>query len=51
MIADHLTGIVKSGAALWKIADNLRADAELASNDYFMLVMRFLILLHLTNRY
>jgi type I restriction enzyme M protein len=36
MIASHLTGIEKFEADLWKIADDLRANSGLASNEYFM---------------
>ena len=36
MIADHFQGIGKFEADLWKIADNLRANSNLASNEYFM---------------
>ena len=35
MSADHLIGIEKFEAHLWKIADNLRANSNLASNEYF----------------
>ena len=35
MIADHLTGIKEFEADLWKVADNLRANSNLASNEYF----------------
>ena len=40
MIADHLTGIEKFEADLWKIADDLRANSGLASNEYFMPINR-----------
>jgi hypothetical protein len=40
MIADHLTGINKFESELWKIADDLRANSGLASNEYFMPIMR-----------
>ena len=39
MIADHLTGIEQFEADLWKIADNLRAYSNLASNEYFMPIL------------
>ena len=39
MTADHLQGIEKFEADLWKIADNLRANSNLASNEYFMPIM------------
>lgn len=51
MIADHLTGIDKFDADLWKIADDLRANSGLASNEYFMPIMGLLFLRHATNRY
>ena len=38
MIADHLTGIEQFEADLWKVADNLRANSNLASNEYFKAV-------------
>ncbi len=51
MIADHLTGIEKFEADLWKIADDLRANSGLASNEYFMPIMGLLFLRQATNRY
>ena len=39
MSADHLNGIEKFEADLWKIADDLRANSGLASNEYFMPVL------------
>ena len=33
MIADRLTGLGQFEADLWKIADNLRANSNLASNE------------------
>jgi type I restriction enzyme M protein len=51
MIADHLKGIEKFEADLWKIADNLRANSNLASNEYFMPIMGLIFLRHATNRY
>ena len=51
MTADHLTGIEKSHADLWKIADDLRANSGLDSNEYFMPIMGILFLRHATNRY
>jgi type I restriction enzyme M protein len=51
MIADHLTGIEKFEADLWKIADNLRANSNLASNEYFMPIMGLIFLRHATNRF
>ena len=51
MIADHLTGIKQFGAELWKVADNLRANSNLASNEYFMPILGLIFLRHATNRY
>ena len=51
MNADHLTGIEKFEADLWKIADNLRANSNLASNEYFMPILGLIFLRHATNRY
>ena len=51
MIADHLTGIERLEADLWKVADNLRANSNLASNEYFMPILGLIFLRHATNRY
>jgi type I restriction enzyme M protein len=51
MIADHLTGIAKFEADLWKIADDLRANSGLASNEYFMPILGLIFLRHATNRF
>ncbi|OPF64409.1 class I SAM-dependent DNA methyltransferase [Hydrogenophaga sp. H7] len=51
MIADHMTGIEEFEAGLWKIADDLRANSGLASNEYFMPIMGLLFLRQATNRY
>src|SRR5258707_10735024 len=51
MIADHLTGLLQFEADLWKIADNLRANSGLASNEYFMPIMGLIFLRHATNRF
>ena len=51
MIADHLTGIEKFEADLWRVADNLRANSNLASNEYFMPILGLIFLRHSTNRY
>ncbi len=51
MTADHLQGIKKFEADLWKIADNLRANSNLASNEYFMPIMGLIFLRHATNRF
>ena len=36
---------------LWKAADTLRANSELASNEYFMPVMGLIFLRHAYSRY
>lgn len=51
MIADHLTDIAQFDADLWKVADDLRANSGLASNEYFMPIMGLLFLRQVTNRY
>ena len=51
MIADHLTDIGPFEAGLWKAADNLRANSNLASNEYFMPILGLIFLRHATNRY
>jgi type I restriction enzyme M protein len=51
LTADHLLGIEKFEADLWKIADNLRANSNLASNEYFMPIMGLIFLRHATNRF
>ncbi|TQE99576.1 MAG: SAM-dependent DNA methyltransferase [Spiribacter salinus] len=51
MIADHLTDIDQFDADLWKVADDLRANSGLASNEYFMPIMGLLFLRQATNRY
>jgi len=51
MTADHLKGIEEFEAGLWKIADNLRANSNLASNEYFMPIMGLLFLRQATNGY
>jgi type I restriction enzyme M protein len=51
MIADHLTDIEKFDADLWNLADQLRANSGLASNEYFMPIMGLLFLRQATNRY
>ena len=51
MIADQLIGIEQFEADLWKVADNLRANPNLASNEYFMPILGLIFLRHATNRY
>jgi type I restriction enzyme M protein len=38
-------------SGLWKMADNLRANSNLASNEYFMPIMGLIFLRHATNRF
>ena len=51
MIVDHMQGIEKFESDLWKIADDLRANSGLASNEYFMPIMGLIFLRHATNRF
>ena len=51
MIADPLTGIERLEADLWRVADNLRANSNLAANEYFMPILGLIFLRHATNRY
>jgi type I restriction enzyme M protein len=51
MIVDHFAGIEKFEADLWKLADDLRANSNLASNEYFMPILGLLFLRHASNRY
>jgi type I restriction enzyme M protein len=51
MSADHLISIEKYESGLWKIADNLRANSNLASNEYFMPIMGLILLRQATNRF
>ena len=51
MVADHLTNIEQFETDLWKVADNLRANSNLASNEYFMPILGLIFLRQATNRY
>lgn len=51
MTTDHFKNLGKFETDLWKIADNLRANSNLASNEYFMPIMGLIFLRHATNRY
>ena len=51
MIADNLKGLDDFEAGLWQIVENLRANSNLASNEYFMPIMGLLFLRQATNRY
>ena len=48
---DHFIGIEQFEARLWTIADDLRANSGLASNEYFMPIMGLLFLRQASNRY
>ena len=50
-IVDHFKDIQKFEADLWKVADNLRANSNFASNQYFMPILGLIFLRHATNRY
>ena len=47
----HFDGIEQFEADLWEVADNLRANSNLASNEYFMPIFGLIFLRHATNRY
>ena len=51
MIADHFKDLGQFEAELWTVADELRANSNLASNEYFMPIMGLLFLRYATNRY
>jgi type I restriction enzyme M protein len=51
MTADHLQAIALFEASLWKMADNLRANSNLASNEYFMPILGLIFLRQATNRF
>ena len=51
MIANQLNDIEKFETDLWKVADNLRANSNLASNEYFLPILGLIFLRHATNRY
>ena len=46
-----MIGLEKFETDLWKIADSLRANSNLASNEYFMPILGLIFLRHATNRY
>ena len=47
----HFDGIEQFEADLWEVADHLRANSNLASNEYFMPIFGLIFLRHATNRY
>ncbi len=51
MTADPLAGLGRFEADLWKIADNPRANSNLASNEYCLPILGLIFLRHATNRY
>ena len=51
MVADHLIGIDKLETDLWKLADHLRVNSNLASNEYFLTIMGLIFLRHATHRF
>jgi type I restriction enzyme M protein len=51
MTADHFDAIEEFGSRLWKRADDLRANSNLASNEYFMPILGLMFLRQATNRY
>ncbi|HVQ70048.1 MAG TPA: N-6 DNA methylase [Bradyrhizobium sp.] len=51
MKSDHFANLEAFEADLWKIADDLRANSGLASNEYFMPILGILFLRHATNRF
>jgi type I restriction enzyme M protein len=51
MSKDHFDDLSQFEADLWQAADNLRANSNLASNEYFMPILGLIFLRHATNRY
>jgi type I restriction enzyme M protein len=51
MISDHLPRLEKFESQLWKVADDLRANSNLASNQYFKPILGLLFLRQSSNRY
>ena len=51
MTTDHMANIKNFEADLWSVADNLRANSHLASNEYFMPILGLIFLRQATNRY
>lgn len=51
MIADHLTGLHEFETELWTMADKLRANSNLASNEYFLPIMGLIFLRQATTRF
>lgn len=51
MSSDAFKDIEKHGSDLRKVADNLRANSEITSSDYFMLVPGVIFRCHVANRF
>ena len=51
MTTDHLADIEQFEADLWKVADTLRANSNLASNEYILPILGLIFLRQATNRY
>lgn len=51
MITNQLNDLEKFETDLWKVADNLRANSNLASNEYFLPILGLIFLRHATNHY
>lgn len=49
--ADPLQNLEKFEADLWKVADDLRANSNLASNEYFMPIMGLIFLRYATTHF
>jgi len=48
---NHFERLPQFETDLWKVADNLRANSNLASNEYFLPILGLIFLRHATNRY
>ncbi len=51
MSGGHFDEVEQFEADLWRMADDLRANSGLASNEYFMPVMGLIFLRHAANRF
>ena len=51
MTSDHMQGIEKFETALWKVADTLRVNSTLPSNEYFLPILGLIFLRYATNRF
>lgn len=49
--SNHFKSLEQFESELWKLADDLRANSGLASNEYFMPIMGLIFLRHATNRF